>query len=39
MRGPIRLQDFLQFLEERFGILVDRPPAPFTGGGIYGGGT
>lgn len=27
----LRLQDFLQFLEERFGILVDRPPAPFTG--------
>lgn len=28
---PIRLQDFLQFLEERFGILVDRPPSPFEG--------
>ncbi len=28
---PIRLQDFLQFLEERFGILVDRPPVPFEG--------
>ena len=28
---PIRLQDFLQFLEVRFGILVDRPPAPFEG--------
>ena len=28
---PIRLQEFLQFLEERFGILVDRPPAPFEG--------
>lgn len=28
---PIRLQDFLRFLEERFGILVDRPPAPFEG--------
>ncbi len=28
---PIRLQDFLQFLEEQFGILVDRPPAPFEG--------
>jgi hypothetical protein len=28
---PIRLHDFLQFLEWRFGILVDRPPAPFTG--------
>ena len=28
---PIRLQDFLRFLEERFGILVDRPPSPFEG--------
>ena len=28
---PIRLQDFLQFLERRFGILVDRPPTPFEG--------
>lgn len=28
---PIRLQDFLQFLEKRFGILVDRPPSPFEG--------
>ncbi|MEO7021434.1 MAG: hypothetical protein ABI234_14860, partial [Ktedonobacteraceae bacterium] len=28
---PIRLQEFLQFLEEHFGILVDRPPAPFEG--------
>ena len=28
---PIRLQDFLRFLEVRFGILVDRPPAPFEG--------
>ncbi len=28
---PIRLQEFLKFLEERFGILVDRPPAPFEG--------
>ncbi|GAC1565631.1 MAG: hypothetical protein NVS2B2_36510 [Ktedonobacteraceae bacterium] len=28
---PIRLQAFLQFLEERFGILVDRPPAQFEG--------
>ncbi len=28
---PVRLQDFLQFLEDRFGILVDRPPAPFEG--------
>jgi hypothetical protein len=32
-RGPtaIRLRDFLLFLEERFGIVVDRPPAPFAG--------
>jgi len=28
---PLRLQDFLDFLEERFGILVDRPPVPFIG--------
>lgn len=28
---PIRLQEFLTFLEERFGIIVDRPPAPFEG--------
>lgn len=28
---PIHLQEFLQFLEERFGILVDRPPAQFEG--------
>src|SRR5712692_7045797 len=28
---PIRLQEFLQFLEERFSILVDRPPSPFEG--------
>ncbi|HLZ81103.1 MAG TPA: hypothetical protein VKP04_05670, partial [Ktedonobacteraceae bacterium] len=28
---PIRLQNFLQFLERRFGILVDRPPSPFEG--------
>ncbi len=28
---PIRLQEFLQFLEERFGIIVDRPPAQFEG--------
>lgn len=28
---PIRLQEFLQFLEQRFGILVDRPPASFEG--------
>ncbi len=27
----LRLQDFLIFLETRFGILIDRPPAPFTG--------
>jgi len=27
----IRLQEFLQFLQERFGILVERPPAPFEG--------
>jgi len=27
----IRLQGFLQFLEQRFGILVDRPPAQFEG--------
>ena len=28
---PIRLQEFLQFLEQRFGILVDRPPTAFEG--------
>ncbi len=28
---PIRLQDFLQFLEQRFGILIDRPPDTFQG--------
>jgi hypothetical protein len=28
---PIRLQDFLRFLEERFGLLIDRPPPPFQG--------
>jgi|SRR5690242_6967875 len=28
---PIRLQDFLGFLSDRFGVLVDRPPAPFEG--------
>ncbi len=28
---PIRLQEFLQFLDQRFGILIDRPPAPFKG--------
>ncbi len=25
------LRDFLAFLEHRFGILIDRPPAPFSG--------
>jgi hypothetical protein len=29
--GAIRLQDFLRFLDERFGLLVDRPPSPFVG--------
>ena len=28
---PIRLQDFLAFLETRFGVIVDRPPSPFAG--------
>jgi hypothetical protein len=28
---PIRLQDFLAFLETRFGLVIDRPPAPFVG--------
>lgn len=28
---PIRLQGFLTFLSDRFGILVDRPPEPFAG--------
>lgn len=28
---PIRLQDFLAFLSDRFGILIDRPPEPFAG--------
>lgn len=28
---PIRLLDFLHFLEKRFGILIDRPPSPFEG--------
>ena len=28
---PIRLQEFLKFLEECCGIVVDRPPAPFEG--------
>lgn len=27
----IRLQDFLEFLEKRFGILIDRPPSQFEG--------
>ena len=27
----IRLQDFLQFLEKRFGILIDQPPDKFQG--------
>lgn len=28
---PVRLRDFLQYLEQRFGILIDRPPSSFTG--------
>jgi hypothetical protein len=28
---PVRLRDFLDYLRDRFGILVDRPPAPFSG--------
>lgn len=28
---PIRLREFLGFLEERFGILIDRPPDKFKG--------
>jgi hypothetical protein len=28
---PIRLQDFLGFLSDRFGILVERPPTHFEG--------
>lgn len=28
---PIGLRQFLEWLELRFGILVDRPPAPYTG--------
>lgn len=28
---PIRLQEFLEFLEHRFGILIDRPPLRFQG--------
>ena len=27
----ISLREFLAFLEHRFGILIDRPPAPFSG--------
>jgi hypothetical protein len=29
--APIRLKDFLDFLHARFGLLVDRPPAGFSG--------
>ncbi len=29
--AEVPLQDFLSFLEDRFGILIDRPPAPFEG--------
>jgi hypothetical protein len=29
--SEIRLADFLSFLETRFGILIDRPPAQFSG--------
>lgn len=28
---PIRLQEFLEFLEEHYGILIDRPPDIFSG--------
>lgn len=28
---PVPLRDFLAFLYERFGILVDRPPSPYGG--------
>ena len=28
---PIRLQEFLAFLEEHYGILIDRPPGTFSG--------
>jgi len=28
---PIRLQEFLAFLEEHYGILIDRPPSIFKG--------
>ncbi|MCC6176122.1 MAG: hypothetical protein IT305_12520 [Chloroflexi bacterium] len=28
---PIRLRDLLDFLERRFGVLIDRPPAEFRG--------
>lgn len=31
VRTRLRLRDFLSFLEERFGILVDRPPAFLDG--------
>jgi hypothetical protein len=27
----IRLQEFLQFLEQRYGVLIDRPPDMFKG--------
>ena len=30
-KNPELAKDFLRFLEERFGILVDRPPSPFEG--------
>ena len=29
--APFRLQEFLDFLERRFGILIDRPPDSFQG--------
>jgi hypothetical protein len=28
---PVRLQEFLDYLYTRFGILIDRPPAPYSG--------
>jgi hypothetical protein len=28
---PVKLQEFLEFLEFRYGILIDKPPAPFQG--------
>jgi hypothetical protein len=31
VRGTLRLQDFLDYLESRFGILIDHPPAQFQG--------